>query len=264
MNRGSPVMLLWLLVLFLAAGGVTAAAYLSLVIPEYRGPTFFTALISSCAAELVFFGYLSFVLAVPQDARSASRPVRMRVITLVAWWSVAIIASGALAAAPSLADSFFSDKILLWQLIATFLLLFSVVLLHRQGVMAQDSHAEAQAQRDRLQSYAMGIDPLLAAVVRLGKRSPARLVELDRLGTRLNTLKMHLLACSPQAEREAQRPAGPASHDWIEQQLRGVHERTRSLDEAGESSLPQRIEEASAAVDSAIAALRQRENALTL
>jgi hypothetical protein len=78
-------------VLFLLAAGLTAAAYLSLIIPEFRQETFYVALVGSCIAEAVFFGYLAYAMSSSDSADASFTPTRLRGGVLVAIWLLVVL-----------------------------------------------------------------------------------------------------------------------------------------------------------------------------
>ena len=263
MNRISLSTILWCVLLAGATIGVTVAAYMSLIIPEYRKTSFWIAMVAGCFGELVAFTYLPYLLVARHTTARPSPAVRMRVMVMIVLWVVFLLATGALAAAPSWQDTFFSDKILLWQLIASLALLMAAYFLSRQEVAMQARQAGPQQERVRFQSYASGLDPLLAAVLDLGRRHPEAAVDLDRLAKRLDTLKSHLLSISPAANRDADRLVDPVSTQDVERGLLGLHEGIKQLEPGPAEELPARAARAGQLVDEGIAAIRHRENALS-
>ncbi len=263
MRRSGLTTGLWIAGLYAGAAALTAAAFFTFIIPEYRGTSFYHVLSSSLVAELLFAAYLCHLLITRPVPGGPSQAVRVRIMVLATVGLLAILASGAAAVAPAWADTFFSDKILLWQAIFVLLLFAGAYLLGRQDIAIQEDEAEPQRQRVQIQSYAMGIDPLLTAVRTLAGRRPAAAVELEKLAKRLDTLKTKLLANSPPTARDADRVAPPTKTEWLVERLRDVHEHVHRLTETGDAQFPDQLSKTHEVVDAAVAALRHRERALS-
>jgi hypothetical protein len=254
---------LWIGVLYLAGAATTVATLYSFIIPEYRGTTFYTVLIGCCAAELVFFAYLLHVLMARDQTSSSRQAVRSRTAALVALWTLTIIVSGAVALNPSVVDTFYSDKLVFFQLILTFFVLTGAYLFQRQGLVVEESQVAPQAQRIRFQSYAAGISPLVETLRSTADRCPGGAVELDRLAKRLDTLKTQLLSVSPMAERDTPRLVQPVTAEEIENRLKQLHSLVLGLPLTAPEDLTIKISAVRQAVDGAIASLRHREDSLT-
>lgn len=262
MGRSTASMLIWMIVIFVATAAVTVASYVSLIMPEDRHDAFYVALVSTCVAELLLFAYIPFVLTARETTTRPSPAVRMRILLMIIVWLVAILVGGAVAAAPGNRDTFFSDKILLMELAATLLLFMAAFFLHRQDVVIQVKQAAPHAERVRFQHYGTGIDSLLNSVRSLSTTRPQRIVELERLSKRLDTLKTHLLSISPKAERDSDRLVEPVPVEDIERRLKDLHEQVGLLSAVTEDKLGERIGSVCQLVDGAIAALRHREDTL--
>jgi len=263
MSRTRTIPVVWIAVLFLAAAGITIAAFYSFIIPEYRKLTFYQVMVTCCVAELVFFGYLSYTLSGGADARDLAHAVQLRTMALITAWALGIIISGAVAVSAKYTNTFFSDKILLWQLIASFLVFAGAFFFHHQQVGIEEKRAEPERQRVQVQSYALGVDRLLGDLRGLPGKHPDRAVQLDQLAKRLETLKSQLRGVLPVAERRTDRLVEPESPEHVEQSLRKVHERVQGLIAAGPESFARELDLARQAVDEAIATLRHRQGALT-
>ena len=263
MRRSGPTTILWMGGLYFGAAALTAAAFFSFIIPEYRGTTFYHVLGSSLVAELVFFAYLAYAMIAGPAPGEPSPGMRLRIMVLVIFGLLVILVSGAVAIAPTQADTFYSDKILLWQMLFVFALFVGAYLLNRQDMVLQQGRAEPERGRLQLQSYAMGVDALLTSVRELIARRPTSAVELEKLVKRLDTLKTQLLANSPLSSRMPERGAGPTLTEWIVQQLRDVHEQVHRLAEADEAGFLGQLTRTHEGVDAVIAALRHRENAVS-
>ena len=263
MPRHTLATTLWLGVLYLVTAGITVVVLHSFILPEHRGQTFYTVLMGACVAELAFFAYLLHLLTAEGGTQTSGHPVRLRTMAMVAFWTVAILVSGGIALAPSLADTFYADKLLAFQLIFTFLVLAGAYLFHRQGAVLEDAQAAPRQERVTLQSFAAGIDPLLAITTAVVQRWPAGAVELDRLAKRLDTLRTQLLSVSPAAQRDGPRAVQPVTAEEIERHLRDVHAQVRDLAEAAPEALPGLVTRVSQAVEGAVSTLRLRGESLT-
>lgn len=263
MDRSPGTTLLWLALLGLCAVGLTIAAFYAFIVPEYRGMTFYSVMTSICIAEVVFFGYFAYMLTVPHTVKRPSPAARMQIMVLVVIWFLAILISGSIAVHPSQTGTFYSDKIVLFQAIFTFLLLLGAFFYHRQDVVIQQRDEVPQRERVHLQSYAMGVDGLLDSLRLLGERRPDSAVELDRLTKRLDTLKSQLMSVSAAAEGHADRLVQPISPQEIEQQLRQLHDGVGHLTKATGQEFGEQMLQVRRSVDSLIALLRRREDAIT-
>ena len=263
MSRKQPFTLMALGVMFVIAAGLTCAAYFSFIIPDYRGGAFYAGVFGSCIAEMVFFGYLGYAVGAVSSPDQPDSAVRMRLMTPIGVWMLAILVTGGIAAAPGNADTFFSDKIILIQLIVTFLVFGAVFFQHRQTTAVQTRDAAPQQDRRQLESYAGGLNALLDNVRALGSSHPDHAVALDALAKRIDTIKTQLRSASASTTREASRPANPADIALIEQRLVELHDAAENLAAAGEDGLGEQIPKTRSAADRALATLRQREDAMT-
>jgi len=263
MPRQTLATTLWLGVLYLIAAGITVVVLHTFVLSEHRGETFYTVLMGVCVAELAFFAYLLHMLTAEGGAQTSGHAVRLRIMGMVAFWAVAILVSGGIALAPSLADTFYADKLLAFQLVFTGMALAAAYLFHRQGTVLEDAQTVPQQERVRLQSFAAGIDPLIAITTAVADHWPAGAVELDRLAKRLDTLRTQLLSASPATRRDGPRAVQPVADEEIERHLREVHAQVLDLAQAGTEALPGLVASVSQAIDGAVRTLRLRGDSLT-
>lgn len=250
-----------LAVLFLAAAGITAATFYSLITPDYRGKTFYQALGGCWLAELIFAACLAFTLVAGLQSGAPGQATRRRLLTWVAGWAVVIIAGSAVAVAPRYADSFYSDKILIWQLIFTFFVAAGACLLQRQAAVVEATAAEPQRQRTKVQSYASGVEVLLPRIRDLSAKQPAKATQVDQLCRRVDTLRVQLLSSLPVGERAGGRLVDPPAPELVEDRLRQLHDQVDLLCGANAASINLELEKTRQAVDAAVAALRQRRDA---
>jgi len=263
MSRTKEATFAGLIVLFLMAAGITVVAYLSFIIPEYRNKTFYAALMASCIAELVFFGYLAYTLAVKDSVSEPDPATRIRLMTLIAGWTVAILVTSGFAVHPRYADTFFSDKLTVIQLVITFLLFASIFFQHRQSVGVQTSNAAPQQERRMLESYTGGLDALLADLRSLAASQPNHVVALDGLSKRIDTLRTQVASASANRSSERNRPVSPADIALIEEKLHDLHDEAGRLLSATGETLAEQLQKTRSAADRALSALRQREDAIT-
>jgi hypothetical protein len=250
-------------VLALAAVGITLVTFCSLIIPEYRKATFYQVVASTAVAELVFFGYLAYLLAAGQKGTDPAHAVRLRTMLLVALWGLAILISGAFAVVPRYADSLYSDRILIWQMLGTFLALAAAFFLNRQQAAIEEKMIEPERQRTQVQSYALGVDSLLAKLTPLAAKRPAKAVELEQLSKRLDTLRSELQGAFPRTERAAGRLVDPAPLELIEQNLRELHDQIQRLAQVSDAQLEGELDTARQRIDNTIAAVRHRQKSLS-
>jgi hypothetical protein len=262
MNRGLSTCV-GIAVLFFLMAGLTAATYLSLIIPEYRNQAFYVGLTSSCVAEFVFLGYLLYTLLAPASASTPDTATRVRLTALVAIWLVVILVTSGIAVVPEYADSFFSDKLLIIQLAITFLFFLGLVFQHRQSVAVQTRAEPVQQERVRLEAYAGGVEVLLDEVQGAGERFPEQAVEFDRLLKRLDTVKTQLQSSSGTTPRDGGRPCETIPVEQVERSLRELKQQVQQVGEASTETVAQRLADARTATDRTLALLKRREDVLT-
>ena len=263
MRRNQLTTVLGVIALCLMAIGLTMAAYYNFIIPDYRNGTFYTAMITAFFAELIFFGTLAFLLIARRSPDQPDVAVRGRMTLLVGIWAIAMLIIGGIAVEPSKTGTFISDKLLLIQLSMTILVLGAVFFQYRQAVEVRARDMAPQQERRRIEAYAGGLEPLLAEVRALASRLPDQAIPLDGLAKRLDTLKTQLASASAAMPREEGRPANPADNELIEQRLTELHDQVGRLLSAQGEQLSEQLQQTRSAADRALAALRQREDALT-
>ena len=262
MHHTKAMTVLGLIALFLMAAGLTVSAFYSFIIPDDRGHAFYAGMVACCIAEFIFFGYLAYALGARTSPDQPDAAVRIRLTALITCWTLVIIVTSGIAAAPGNADTFFSDKIVLIQLIITFFAFFAVFFQHRQAVEVQGSNAAPQRERQRLESYAGGMDSLIADVQALANREPAHLVAIEGLAKRLDTVKTQLQSVSP-GTNDRDRPVAPADAARIGQRLTELHDEVGKLLSSQGEHLAMPLQKARSAADRVLADLRQREDAMT-
>lgn len=263
MSTGKRINALGLGVLLLAMMGVTAAAFFNLIIPEYRGDAFHTAVIACLVAEFVFTVYLGYAWSAEESPDRPDPAVLMRLTPFIGIWALIIIVISAIAAAPGNADTFLSDKLLIIQLFITILVFAGVFFQHRQAVGHQMQTAAAQVDRRRLAADAGGLSVLLDGVRTLASRHPEHAVALEPLTKRLDALRTGLQAASPTTTRTEGRPVEPASVERIVDSLHKLHDAAEQLLAADTDQIVAQIDDVQTATDRALTAVRQRENAMT-
>jgi len=263
MARSVATTVAWLGLLWLLAAALTVAGFYSFIIGEDRGATFYWVLSYICFAELILFGYTAYLWTVPHTVQRPSRAVRLRVMVLVVIWFLAILVTGILAVRPSAADTWYSDKILLFHLLLTFLLLLGAYVLHRADVTLQLERDAPERQRVSLNSLSSMVQTSIESVRSLSGRYTEHTEPLDHLAKRLDILKSQLLAASPAAHREQTRTIPVPALEGIEQRLQAIQGSVKALETAKDEALAERVGEIREAADSLIASLREREDKLS-
>jgi hypothetical protein len=253
---------MWVGALTVLAIAITIIAFFNLVAPENRSMSFHFGVVMSCLAELVMFAYLAYTLSGGIESTDASHAVRLRTTVLVIFWMAGIILTSALAAMPSLAGNLFTDKMIIWQLIISFLVLLGAYFFHRQESMIEEKRAEPERERAQVKSYSLGVDRLLDTVRGLSGRYPQQAVELDQFARRLDTLKNQLRGALPVSQRD--RAVAPETIEQVEQALRAVHEQVQRVASAIPEDFAGELTRARQTVDDALATLRQRGNTLNM
>ncbi len=263
MSQSRPTTQLGLGVLFVIAAGLTVAAFFSFIIPEYRNQTFYSCVVACCIAELVLFGYVGYTMGTRGRPDQPDLAIRMRLSVLVVLWTLCILVTSGIAVSAKYTDTFFSDKIILIQLILTFFLVGAVFFQHRQGVAVQSMNAGPQRERRKMESYGGGIDVLVAGIRAVAGREPEHAVEIDALLTRMATLKTQLQSVSALMAREEGRPVEPADAELVEECLGRVHDEVDALVAAEGDGVAGQLRKTREKVDRTLAVLRQREDAIS-
>jgi len=249
---------LWILAVVL-----TIVAMTSFIIPEERGDTFYCVVSFICFAEFIVFGYLAYLITIPHTVKRPSQAMRLQIMTLIFVWFIAVIITGVIAVRPSLADSFYSDKILVFHLIMTFLLMFSAYFLQRSDVAVQEDQEGPQRERIQLQSYSAKLQMCMNTIQSLGDQNDEYLVELQSLTKTLDTLKTQLLSVSPKAKREQARIVDVPTTDRIRQQVEDLLSTVDRLKGCEPEQMQEEIKNIDKAAVSIVSDLRQREEMLS-
>lgn len=263
MKRIKPTMSGGLTVLLLIAVGLTIATFYSFIIPEDRGEAFYSGIFACCIAEVVLFYWLRYTLAARSVPDHPDLAVRMRLMLLVVGWTLVILVTSSVAADPDNADTFFTDKIIIFQLIITFLAFGAFFFQYRQAVALQIRDDVPQHERRRLESCAGGLDPSLADLRALASREPDHAVALEGLAKRIDTLKTQLQSASANTSGDRYRPVNPADAGLIEERLNELHDELAQLLSASGEQLADKLEKVRSTADRVLATLRQREDAVT-
>ncbi|MBN1359211.1 MAG: hypothetical protein JW993_01400 [Sedimentisphaerales bacterium] len=263
MARSATTTVAWLGLLWLLAAALTIAAFYTFIIPDYRDNTFYVVMSFFCFAELILAGYTAYLWTVPHTVQRPSRAMRLRVMVLIVVWLIAIFITGILAVRPSAADTWLSDKILLFHLILTFLLLVGVYMLHRADVAIQVLRDAPERQRVTIASYSSLVQTSIESVRSLGERHSEHMEALDGLAKRLDTLKSQLLSVSPAAQREQARAVAIPSVEGLEDKLRTLQKAVAVIGGAEKEAVGKQIASVRKATDTLIASLREREDMLS-
>ncbi len=262
MARSTASTVVWMVVLWLFAVGLTVAGFLSFILPEYRGLTFYSVLVFSCFAEAVMFGYLAYLLTVPHTVKRPSHATRNRIMVAVVIWFLLVMTCSSIAVIPSVSDTFFSDKVVLFLMILTFFLLLSAYFMTRQDVVIQERTDAPERERVQIQSYAGGVETWMASLREVVRRVPQRAMELDGVLKRMDTLKSQLDSVPPHAERDRCSWVEPATAVDLAAKLRILSDAVRELADGEDSQIEEAALQVRQATDDAIAALRHREDTL--
>ena len=262
MARSTASTVVWMVVLWLFAVGLTVAGFLSFILPEHRGLTFYSVMLFSCFAEAVMFGYLAYLLTVPHTVHRPSHATRNRIMVAVVIWFLIVLTCSCIAVIPSISDTFFSDKVVLLLMILTFFLLLSAYFLTRQDVVIQDRTEAPERERVQIQSYAGGVQAWMESLREVVRLHPEHAMELDGVLKRIDTLKSQLDSAPPHAERDRERLVEPATADDLAAKLRILSEAVRKVADGDDPQIEDAVLQVRRATDDAIAALRHREDTL--
>jgi hypothetical protein len=249
---------------FIAAAALTIGGYYAFI-PFQDTSTFVTAVISSCLAELVVFGYIVYAVTVRDVRGQPGTPLRTQVFFLIVAWAVLILLSSVVAALTSFAGTFIANRIVLIQLLLTFILGVAVFVSHRQQAVLDDRNAIPQQERTYLQASSGGIDALLSILRSVALRRRDRSAPLDRLSKKLDVLKTELLSASPAPLPDGrQLPTQPPDYAEVRRMLQSLHEQVNRLRDASDDSFDQELAKAGEAAEQVSLTLSRRENAALL
>jgi hypothetical protein len=262
MNRSPGKTLVVTAVLWAVAVAVTTAGFFTFIVTPERGTTFYAVWLYTCFAELVLFGYAAYLMTVPHTVTRPSPAVRNRTMVMIVIWFIVILAMGCIAVHPNLRDTFYSDKVIFFQVVLTFLLLLGAYFMHRQDVGIQVAQEQPERERVRLQAYSGAVQAAVDVIKELGSHNPDRLVLLERAEKRLETLKSVLLSASPVAERDRERLVSPVSTEEVESGLRKLNEALEVLKTSSQEDFEGAVTRVRETADRIIAALRHREETI--
>ena len=262
MGKRSPDIVLGIGVIFVLMCGITVFAYLSLVIPEDRNNAFYISLVSSCIAEFVLFGYLAYTI-LARDDEEPDFATRMRLSSLVFLWFLVILITSGVAAAPSLSDNFFSDQVLVIQLVITILFVAAVFFQHNQSVAVQRRNEAPQQERKQLEAYSTGITPLLKDLRDLARERPDDAVALEGVIRRVDMVRTELASSSAVRPRDGGRAVETGTPEQIEERLAALHEAVKSLIQSGDENFSAMVKNVRQAADQAHSIVSQREDTLS-
>lgn len=243
---------------------LTVAGFYTFIIPDYRDATFYVVLVFQSFAELVLVGYAAYLMTVPPAVTRPSLPTRQRIMSFVALWFVVVTVMGCIAVRPSMADTFYGDKVLFFLLLLTSGLAVAAYLSQRQDVLVQVRADEPWRERVQLRTHAEAVTSAINAVHRAIERLPELRQQMSGLLKRLNTLKTQFLAASPQAVRSNERRAESAGTDRIEEMLPQLRSTCQELEAAEGQAAEAAVRELRAVADQLIDALRARETTLRI
>jgi len=168
-SRSSGATLLWLSLIFLFAAAITATIFLVFIPEPDRGMTFYVVLSLVIAAELVLFSHLAYNRLAETDP-TVSTAARIQVQGLVVIWFIATVIIAAYATSQPRADTLASDKLLLIDLVITFLFFLAAAAIYGRSREVEEADQSITAKRVELRTRARDIDQVLLAVDQLGAR----------------------------------------------------------------------------------------------
>lgn len=263
MNRFPLMTVVWLALFCVCALGLTIYGFCAFITPEYRRETFHLMLAIICLGEVIVFAYSGYMLTVPESVTRPSPAMRMRILALVLFWFVVIFFTGIIAVHPGNVDSFFSDKMVLFQGIFTLFLLMGAFFLHRQDVVLQVRDEVPQRERVQLQTYVGGVDAMIELLRTVEDEHEDLAKEFDRLTKGFDTLRSQLLAVSPVAVRQGGRIVEPVPVEKIEEELLQLRGAVNSLADAPSEKVADLLPKIRQQVNSVTDLLRRREDALS-
>ncbi len=182
-------------VIFFLIALVTIIAFLTVVGPESRDPTFYIWLSIVCAAELIIFVWSEGWVIEKRAGRRVSGAARITVNAMIGiWLLITIVVAFTMTAAPK---GRYQDYVSLIYLVLTLLFLIGASTLYARDLGMQDEAAATQMERFQLRAHAFDVFQARQALRRMAASNPELVSRIDRLSKRLDGINTSLDYVSP-------------------------------------------------------------------
>jgi len=190
MKGRNPIgVLFWTMLFCFAVCAITIISFISFFPPDLRGKTFFIVIGMICISEIVFFIYTAYSLIISGKEGGGDPAVRNLIHIFIGVWWLLLLLTGIIAILPSYADTFFSDKIILIQVIITFFLFACAYFLSSKSRQVESIKVEKQQESLEMEKYIKEFSLMISKFQTLGEKYPEHLIRLDRLTKKIESLQ---------------------------------------------------------------------------
>lgn len=195
MKERNPVLVLFgSLVFFAITCVLTIIAFNLFLTSITRAQTYYIEIVLICIAEFVFYIYTAYSLIAGGKEGGLDPAVRQHIHVFIGMWWGLLLFTGFLACLPSVADTFFGDRIILIQAIITFVLFILAYQFSMKSLQVSAASAEKQEQREEREKYEKELALMIPRLQKIGEKSPDHLISIDRLIKKVQTVKGGLSA----------------------------------------------------------------------
>jgi hypothetical protein len=252
--------LFWYFVLFLLAAAVTCAAFFVFVPGPDRKLTFYVALSLVVAAEFVFFSHLLHSRLAEMGLPTATSATRAQVQGAIAIWFIATVVLAVLAVNPDRADTFTADRLLVIDLILTFLLFACAWFLYSRDVEVQQVTADLVEERESIQVKIPDLEEAVRAVADAGRKHAEHAVAADRVAKKLDTVRSAI-----EGALVSERALAGDDRDWaskIQGQVVQLSELSGKAGGADADQVADALERVAKQAEEVLATLKRRDKSL--
>jgi hypothetical protein len=266
-SRPVAATLLWLCLLSFLAALVTAAAFY-VFIPgpdredQGRKLTFYVAMGLIIGAEFVFFSHLAFSKVAEARGGEVSTATRFQVQGAIVLWLLATVVAAVMAVDPERSGTIKADKILVIDLILTFLFFAFAYFMYSKDIEVGRSARQLAAARNRVQLCVPDLEQVMRAVGELGRQFPEHAVLADQTGKKVDTVRSALEGVVV-SERGLGGEALQQIEAQIQQQIDQLSSLSRGLTQTSSGPVPQALRGIGEQAEAILTLVRRRERALT-
>ena len=262
MNKPRSVFssLIWLFLLFLFGAGVTWAVFSMFILGPERGMTYYFALSIVIAAEFVIFLHLANPGARAGGKASSPATRYMAQGGIFVWFILTLIVA-AFAVSPSRADTAAADKILLIDLVLTFVLLVFLYVIYAKDFEIGGITQQLADERANIQFDIPALEQVMRFTTDIGQQHSEHAALSDRVGKKVDTVRSAIDGVMVSESAMLQGKGG----DWparIQEQISELVGNFDDVDISSDQAL-ERLNNISKQADTILTTLRQRERAIT-
>ena len=191
---------------------------------------------------------------------TATSATRAQVQGAIVIWFIVTVVLAVLAVDPDRADTFTADKLLVIDLIVTFLLFACAYFLYSRNVEVQQATGDLVAERESIQLNVPDLEEAVSAVAGVGRRNAEHTVLADRVAKRVDTVRSAIEGVLVSERALAAGEAGWASR--IQEQVVRLADLARAAAEASADQVPDSLDRIARQADDVLATLKRRDRSL--